>query len=166
MKPGSIKLIRVMILTSLLLVGCFLLLFAPFDTTDSVQKERIRTFGALRQCMLETQIFAVESGFSDTNAFVECVESRVLSTNKFANELRSVCDAVWINRDANDWIESVSCGYTKQELAMVGEYKVGGRQHFIGVSFSGRPIDQNAPPVLGFSKLKRDANGVRPSVLK
>src|SRR5207247_7843418 len=110
---------------------------------DQLGESRTRAFSALRGALTETQIFMVEHGFSNSTDFSDWVKSELLSTKKTAGVLRSVCDAVWVNRNVNDWIASTTNGHPTSMTAMVGNYRLGAEIHFVAISFDGRPVQQN-----------------------
>ena len=133
------------IMSALLLVSC--------GQTDEVQQEHIQVKDALRQFVAGIQVSLLDRGTTNANEFMVLVESYSSSTNQPAEELRRVCDVVWVNNNFNDWSASVSPNSHPTATAVITRYKQGDPNSLVGIDFSGTPVQPDTIPDSGFEKI-------------
>jgi len=133
------------IMASALLVSC--------GQTDEAQQEHIDVRHALRQFVAGVQISLLEGSDANATDFMIRVESYSSSTNQPAEELRKVCDVVWVNNNFNDWLASVSPNSHPTATAIITKYKTGNPNLLVGIDFSGRPVQPDTIPGSGFEKI-------------
>ena len=133
------------IMASALLVSC--------GQTDETQQEHMDVRDALRQFVAGVQISLLDRGTTNTNDFMILVQSYASSTNQPAEELRKVCDVVWVNNNFNDWLTSVSPNPHPGATAIITKYKTGNPNLLVGIDFSGTPVQPDTIPNSGFEKI-------------
>jgi hypothetical protein len=137
--------LAMVIMASALLVSC--------GQTEEAQQEHIDVKAALRQFVAGIQVSLLDRGTTNTNDFMILVESYSSSTNAPAEELRKVCDVVWVNSNFNDWLTSVSPNSHSTATAIITKYKTGDPNVLVGIDFNGTPIQPDAIPNSGFQKI-------------
>ena len=133
------------IMASALLVSC--------GQTEETRQEHIDVKDALRQFVAGVQISLLEGSNTNATDFIIRVESYTSSTNQPAEELRKVCDVVWVNNNFNDWLASVSPNSRPGATAIITKYKQGDPNVLVGIDFNGTPLQPDTIPNSGFEKI-------------
>jgi hypothetical protein len=137
--------VAMVIMASALLVSC--------GQTEETRQEHIDVRDALRQFVAGVQISLLEGSNTNATDFIIRVESYSSSTNAPAEELRKVCDVVWVNSNFNDWLASVSPNSHPTATAIITKYKTSDPNLLVGIDFSGSPVQPDAIPNSGFEKI-------------
>ena len=132
---------------------CLLSVSCQRTETEAEQQKRTMAYVALRQYVTEGQLYLLDQSVTNASDFLKWVEDYPSSTNKFAKEIRSTCEVVWVNTNINTWLSATNGnGPSVSTIAMTAQYRFETNIRFVGATFEGL-IRTNRPPDSGFIKL-------------
>jgi len=131
------------------------LLSASCQQAESRREQETRTVAyiALQEFVTETEIYVLDQPVTNASDFFKWIESCPSSTNKWAQNLRSACEIVWVNTNYNAWVSATTDHRSNSSVAMVAQYRVETNNRFIGAFFGTGWTREAEPPDSAFLKL-------------
>ncbi len=140
------------------LVICLLSLSCRPTETEAEQEKRTLAYGALREYVTEGQLYLMDQSITNASDLLKWVEGYPSSTNKWAKDIRSACEVVWVNTNINTWLSATNGNDPSvSTIAMVAQYRFETNNRFVGALFESGWTREVAPPDSGFIKLELKA---------